>query len=197
MPLQWRNEIWQGFWRKVPESDAVTASCSQNQAGSYLPDPTSPASGSVPFFQRSHGSFCAKLTRIRSGWSGQGLANRIWPGSKPVFRNHRARFWQNATGPLPVSHFETRQRSSTDGPDQIVPNQPGADLVLAHTHSVRFWPRKRAGVQESSGQRFRCESAPACLLGLYSSSLHADLTDVVLLTVQTHVRGCELHAGVQ
>ena len=45
-----------------------------------------------PFFRRRHGSYCAKLTRIRSEWSGQGLAKRIWSGSKPVCRNHRARF---------------------------------------------------------------------------------------------------------
>ena len=32
-----------------------------------------PASVSVLFFQRKHGSYCAKLTRIRFGWSGQGF----------------------------------------------------------------------------------------------------------------------------
>jgi len=137
---------------------------SQNRAGSYMP------TSHIRF-----GSVLPKEARIifcKTGpdlmwWPGQVLAKRIWSGSKPMCRNHRARFWQNITGPLPVPHFETRLRSSTDGPDYIVPNQPGSDLVLAHTHSVRFWPRKRAGVQESSGQRFRCESAPACLLGLY------------------------------
>ena len=33
-------------------------------------------------------------------------------------------FWQDATGPPPVSHFQTRFRSSTDVPDNIVKNQP-------------------------------------------------------------------------
>ena len=47
-------------------------------------------------------------------------------------------FWQDATGPLPVSHFETRFRSSADVPDNTVPCQPGSDLVLADC--VRFWP---------------------------------------------------------
>ena len=47
-------------------------------------------------------------------------------------------FWQDPTGPLPVSHFQTRFRSSTDVPDNIVQNQPGSDLVLADC--VRFWP---------------------------------------------------------
>ena len=51
----------------------------------------------------------------------------IWPG-----------FWQDATGPLPVSHFETRFRCSTDVPDNTVQSQPGSDLVLANC--VRFWP---------------------------------------------------------
>ena len=43
-------------------------------------------------------------------------------------------FWQDATRPLPVSHFQTRFRTFTDVPD----NQPGSDLVLADC--VRFWP---------------------------------------------------------
>ena len=47
-------------------------------------------------------------------------------------------FWQDATGPLPVSHFQTRFRSSTDISDNTVQNQPGSDLVLAGC--VRIWP---------------------------------------------------------
>ena len=80
------------------------------------------------FFQRRQGSYCAEPTRIRSGWSGQGLAKQIWSGSKPVCRNH-----------LTVSHFQTRFRSfATDVSDNAVPNQPGSDSVLADC--VRFWP---------------------------------------------------------
>ena len=30
-----------------------------------------------------------------------------WSGNKPVCKNHQALFWQNATNPLPVSHFQT------------------------------------------------------------------------------------------
>ena len=37
-------------------------------------------------------SYCTKPTRVRSGWPGQNLAKHIWSGSKPVCRNHRARF---------------------------------------------------------------------------------------------------------
>ena len=47
-------------------------------------------------------------------------------------------FWQDATGPLPVSHFQTRFRTSTDVPDTTVQNQPGSDSVLADC--VRFGP---------------------------------------------------------
>ena len=74
--------------------------CTQYRAGLY------PASVSAPFFQRRHGSYCAKQTRFRSGWPGQGLAKRIWSGSKPVCRNHLARFLeghnQSTTG-FPLS----------------------------------------------------------------------------------------------
>ena len=46
--------------------------------------------------------------------------------------------WQDATGLLPVFHFQTRFRSSTDVPDNSLQNQSGSDLVLVDC--VRFWP---------------------------------------------------------
>ena len=68
---------------------------------------------------------------------------RIWPNASGLGTSWCAGiispgFWQDATGPLPVSHFETRFRSSADIPDNIKQNQPGSDLVLANC--VRFWP---------------------------------------------------------
>ena len=51
----------------------------------------------------------------------------IWPG-----------FWQDATGLLLVSHFQTRLRSSTDVPDNSIQNHPRAGLVLADC--AGFWP---------------------------------------------------------
>ena len=48
-----------------------------------------------------------------SGLEASQCAGIIWPG-----------FWQDASGPLPVSHFQTRFRSSTDVPDNTVQNQP-------------------------------------------------------------------------
>ena len=110
------------------------------------------ACDSVPFFQRRPGSYCVAPARIRSGWPHQVLAKRIWSGSKPVCKNHRAQFWQNTNGPLPLSHFQTRLHSFTDGPDHTVQNQTGSDWVLAdcaglirkqaslQNHRARFWP---------------------------------------------------------
>ena len=56
-----------------------------------------PASILVPFFQRSHASYCAKLTQIQSGWSGQGLAKHIWSGSQPVCWKHSVCMWASWT----------------------------------------------------------------------------------------------------
>ena len=49
---------------------------------------------------------CTELTRIRSGWPGQGLAKRIWSGRKPVCRNHQAWFLaghKRPAGSFPLS----------------------------------------------------------------------------------------------
>ena len=80
----------------------------------------------------------------RPGSNLDGLV-RVWPNASALEASRFARiiwpiFWQDATGLLPVSHFdfETRFHSSTDVPDNIVQNQPGSDLVLADC--VRFWP---------------------------------------------------------
>ena len=80
-----------------------------------------PTSVSVPFFQRKHGSYCAKPTRIRSGWFDEDLVKYISSGIKPVCRNHRALFLAE----------RNRFRFFTEVPDNIVQNQPGSDLVLA------------------------------------------------------------------
>ena len=78
-------------------------------------------------------------------------------------KNHRARCWQNTTSPLPVSHFQARLRSSTDG--QVIlcktSKPPGSDLVL--DDCVRFWPNGSGLealsqcariIRPASGQRF-------------------------------------------
>ena len=114
------------------------------------------ASKSVPFFQRRPGSYRTKRPGSDHGWPGIVTAKRIWSRSKPVCKKYRARLLQNATSPIPVSHFQTRLSSSTDGRDLILRNQSGSDLVLADcqvraerirsgsepvckNHRVRFW----------------------------------------------------------
>ena len=64
-----------------------------------------PASDLAPFFQRRPGSNSAKPAQIWSGWPGQVWGKHMWSGGKLVCKNHWARFQQNATSPLTVSHF--------------------------------------------------------------------------------------------
>ena len=81
-----------------------------------------------------------------SGLGASRCAGIIWPG-----------FWQDTTGPLPVSHFQTRFRSSTD----TVQNQPRSDVVVL-ADCVRFWPngscpeasRCARTIRPASGQCF-------------------------------------------
>ena len=93
---------------------------------------------------------------IWMAWSG------FWPNSSGPEASRCAGiigpgFWQDANGPLPVSHFPTRFRFSTDVPDNTVQNQPGSGLVLAdQTDPVR----KQAGVQQSSGPLLATASQP-------------------------------------
>ena len=106
-----------------------------------------PGSISVPFFQRRPGTYWAKP---RPGSHLDGLV-RVWPNTSGLEASWFAGiigpgFWQDATGPLTVSHFQTRFRSSTEVPDNIVQIQPGSDLVLADC--VRFWP-KGSGLEAS------------------------------------------------
>ena len=74
--------------------------------------------------------------------------------------------WAKGNRPLPASSFQTRLRSSTQGPDRILQNQPGSDIVLVvRADCARFWPN-RSGPEASrcartigpaSGQRFRAD----------------------------------------
>ena len=63
------------------------------------------------------------LVRIWSNTSGteaSWCAGIIWPS-----------FWQEETGQLPVSDFQTQLCSSTDSPHHIVQFYLGSDLILA------------------------------------------------------------------
>ena len=114
------------------------------------------------FFQRRHGSWfiLCKTDRIRL----DGLF-RFWQNAFGLEASWcaeiiRPSFWQDATSPLPVWHFQTWFRSSTDVPDNTEQNQPRSNLVLADC--VRFWPNRSGPeaswcariIQHASGQCF-------------------------------------------
>ena len=67
---------------------------------------------------------------IRMAWSGFGQTHLFWKqagvqeSSGPVSGRAQPARYQ-------FPHFQTRFRSSTDVPDNIVQNRPGSDLVLA------------------------------------------------------------------
>ena len=136
-------------------------SCSQNRAGSYMPDPT---------FRIPFGSVLSKKPGhivqtgpdlIRSGWPGQVLAKRMWSGSKPMCKNHRARFLAEhnrpATSfPLLYSVLQTaRITLCKTSPDPIW-------FWLTVSGFVQTDPvRKRAGVQQLSGPLLANASEPS------------------------------------
>ena len=132
---------------------AITASV-QPESGRivYMPDPTSRISFSSVVFkdgmdhvaQNRPGSNLGGLVRVwpnASGLEASRCAGAIWPG-----------FWQDATGPLPVSLFQTRFRSSTDVLDCVKP----AQIRLGSGDYVRFWPRLIR-----SGSKPMCDNHPA------------------------------------
>ena len=124
-----------------------------------------PASVSVPFFCCCFFSKKGKdhTAQNRPGSGLDGLV-RIWPNASSQEASRCAGnigpgFWQDATGPLPVSHFQPRFRSSRNVPDNIVQNQPGSDLVLADC--VRFWP-KGSGPEASQCARIIRPASGRC-----------------------------------
>ena len=96
-----------------------------------------PASVSVLFFPKKAWAIVCKTDPdpIWRAWPGFGYT-RIWSGLKAGWCAGIIwfGFWQDATGLLLVSHFQTRLHSSTDVLDNIQ-IQPGANLVLADCSS--------------------------------------------------------------
>ena len=103
-----------------------------------MPDPTSRIRFSSVFPKKAWIILCkTDPDLIWMAWSGFGQTHLVWkqagvqeslgPGSG---RTQPARYQ--------LPHFQTRFRSSTDVPDNIVQNQLGSDLVLAAC--VSFWP---------------------------------------------------------
>ena len=76
---------WSGFSQARLEASWC---CRNHRAGCSRP-------ATAVFFQRQPWSYCAKPARIQfgSGWLRQVWAKWVHFGSKPVCKNHRARFW--------------------------------------------------------------------------------------------------------
>ena len=114
----------------------VTPSVQPESGRIYICRIRLPASFSVPFFQRRHGSYCAKPTRIQSGWRGQDLAKHVWPRSKLVYMNQEARFLAGRNRPA------TSFTLSDDLPQtsRIILYKTSPDPILVLADCVGFWP---------------------------------------------------------
>ena len=157
-PVNMPDPIRKAFWLRP----VMAASANEQQesarivcARSDFPHPFQfrfSEEGMGQIAQNRPGSGLDGLVRVwpnASGLEASRCAGIIWPG-----------FWQDVTGPRPVSQFQTLFRSSTGVPDNIVQNQPGSDLVLADC--ARFWPngsgpeasRCARNIRPASGQCF-------------------------------------------
>ena len=121
-----------------------------------------PASNSVPFFQRRPGPYCAKPTRIRSGWPVPVLAESIWSRSKLVRKNHLAWFLAELNQPAtsfplkadPVAFFPLAQ--------WFLHRRPGS--YCAKLGRIRFgsgWLCQVWAKRIRSGSKPVCEKHPA------------------------------------
>ena len=156
-----------GLARVGPNASGLEASrCAGITGPGFWLDATGPLP--VSHFQtRFRSSTDKNIVQNQPGSDLGGLV-RVWPNASGLEASRCAGitgpgFWLDATGPLPVSHFQTRFRSSTDVPDNIVQNQPGSDLVLPDC--VRFWPngsgpeasRCARIIRPASGHCFRAD----------------------------------------
>ena len=128
---------------------------SQNRPGSYICQIRLPASVSVPFFPKKAWLTVCKTDPdpIWMAWSGSGQTQLFWKQAG-VQESAGPVSGRTQPAPLPVSHFQTRFRSSTDVPDNILQNQPGSDLVLADC--VRVLAKRIR-----SGSKPVCKTDPA------------------------------------
>ena len=145
--------------------------CSQNQAGSYMPDPTSRVCFSS-VFQR----MCkTDLDPIWMSWSGFGQTHLVW----------KLAGVQESSGPVSGRTQPARYQFPIFRLCSVLPQTSRIILCKTSADPIEFWltvsgfgqtdpVRKQAGVQESSGPllanpsepiRVGRESDPACLLG--------------------------------
>ena len=104
--------------------------------------PLRPACSQNPFQLRFSKEGMDHTVQNRPGSDLGGLI-RVWTNTSGLKASRcagiiRPGFWQDATIPLPVSHFQTVFRSSTNVLGKIVQIHPGSDLFMANC--VRFWP---------------------------------------------------------
>ena len=118
---------------------SLRPACSQNQDGSFMPDATSRIRFGFVLPKKARILLCKKPALTRSGWPCQDLANTHLVRKQTVCRNHRARFWQTQqSARYQFPHFQTPLSFSTDGPDGVVKNQPGSQLVF---RNCGLWAR--------------------------------------------------------
>ena len=139
------------------------------------------------------------LVRVWPNTSGLDGLVRVWPNTSGLEASRytgisRTGFWQDATGRLPVSHFQTRFRSSTDVPGNIVQNQPGSDLVLADC--VRFWPNGSGPEASRCAMIMRPASNQCCPAGrdrmrIGSSMIIGEKSSKQLITLAHSLPGNE------
>ena len=121
-----------------PEAFRLRPACCRKRPGSYMPDRTSRIRFSSVFPKKARMRLCkTDPDPIWMAWSGFGQTHLVWKQAG-VQESLGHGLWQDVTGPLPVSQFQNRLRSSTDVPDNTVQNQPESDLVLPDC--VRFGP---------------------------------------------------------
>ena len=125
---------------------AITASVQPESAGPHPLQYRFSKEGMDHIAQNRPGSDLDGLVRVwpnTSGLEASRCAGIIWPC-----------FWQEATGPLPISHFQTRFRSSTDIPDNTA--QKPARIRFS---SGRFCHVLAKGLR--SGSKPMCKNHPA------------------------------------
>jgi len=154
IPNKLAGSISEAFW--------LRPTCSRNQAGLYMPDPTSRIQFGSVFFQRRPGSNCAKPTRILSGWPGQFGANTFCPQASRCTRISRLGSGRTQPARCQVTIFRlgcvlpqmARIILCSTRPDHTVQYQTGSyisSLWLCQVFGQTDPVRSQVGVQESSG----------------------------------------------
>ena len=160
--LNWTCQVWNVIKLRDGNTDPSKHAGSDPEAFMAITASVQPESGWIvhaesdfqhPFQFRFSKDGMGHTAQNRPGSDLDGLV-RVWPNTSGLEASRCAGitwpgFWQDATGPLPVSHFHTLLRSSTDVLDNVIQNQPGSDLALADC--VSFWPKG------SSPEASQCE----------------------------------------